>query len=49
MTESTRDYRRFERARQQIADARETARRREQEARLHPPLFDLPEIEEGDR
>lgn len=43
------DVRRFAKARQRIARARAEARRREQERRVNPPLFDLPEIEEGDR
>ncbi|WP_157524137.1 hypothetical protein [Microbacterium sp. CH1] len=49
MTEQTRLYKRFERARQQIAEARAEARRREHERRVNPPLFDLHEIEEDDR
>lgn len=49
MREQTRRYKRFEKARQQIAEARAEARRREHERRINPPLFDLHEIEEGDR
>lgn len=49
MREQTRRYKRFEKARQQIAEARAEARRREHEHRINPPLFDLHEIEEGDR
>jgi hypothetical protein len=49
MREQSRRYKRFEKARQRIAEAREQARRREHERRVNPPLFDLPEIEEGDR
>lgn len=49
MREHTRRYKRFENARQQIAEARARARRREYERRISPPLFDLPEIEEGNR
>ncbi len=49
MTEQTRRSRRFEKARQRVADARDQARRREEEQRTNPPLFDLRDIEEGDR
>ncbi len=49
MTEQTRRYKRFEKARQRIAEARAEARRREHERRINPPLFDLHEIEEDDR
>lgn len=44
-----RDIDQFSKARQRIAEARDKARRREHERRISPPLFDLPEIEEGDR
>lgn len=44
-----RDVKRFAKARQRIARQRREAREREQARRLSPPLFDLPEIEEGDR
>lgn len=49
MTEQTRRSRRFEKARQRVAEARDQARRSDEERRINPPLFDLPEIEEGDR
>lgn len=49
MTEQPHRYKRFEKARQRIAEAREQARRRDEEQRVNPPLFDLREIEEGDR
>jgi len=49
MTEHTHRYKRFEKARQRIAEARAQARRREEERRINPPLFDLRDIEEGDR
>jgi hypothetical protein len=49
MTEQARRYKRFEKARQRVAEARDQARRREEEQRINPPLFDLRDIEEGDR
>lgn len=49
MTEQKRRYKRFEKARQRIAEARAQARRIEEERRTNPPLFDLRDIEEGDR
>jgi len=49
MREQSRRYKRFAKARQQIAEARAQARRREHEHRINPPLFDLPEIEDDDR
>lgn len=44
-----RDIDQFSKARQQIAEARAQARRREHERRINPPLLDLHEIEEYDR
>ncbi|WP_168627355.1 hypothetical protein [Cryobacterium sp. BB307] len=49
MREQSRRYKRFEKARQRIAEARAQTRRREHERRINPPLFDLHEIEEDDR
>ena len=49
MTEQKHRYKRFEKARQRIAEARAEARRREHEHQVNPPLFDLHEIQEGDR
>lgn len=49
MREQSRRYKRFEKARQRIAEARAEARRREEERRINPPLFDLSEIGEVDR
>lgn len=49
MNEASHRYKRFEKARQRVADARDQARRRDEEQRINPPLFDLRDIEEGDR
>ncbi|MCT9000794.1 hypothetical protein [Microbacterium memoriense] len=49
MTEQPHRYKRFEKARQQVAEAREQVRRADEERRTNPPLFDLRDIDEGDR
>lgn len=49
MNDTTDRYRRFEKARQRIAEARAEARRREHERRINPALFDLRDIEEDNR
>lgn len=49
MNDTTDRYRRFEKARQRVAEARDQARRIAEERRTNPPLFDLRDIEEDDR